>query len=327
MKIFVTGSTGLLGIHLIKRLIGLNHEVYAFIREMSDISHIEDKDKIRFVKGNILDRDTLVGKMDGIDVVIHCAAITNFSSKGERKHHRGFEGNIIGTKNIAEIAKDSRIKQFIYISSCSAMGDYYNGERDETFPCQPDSEYGRSKYDSEKILTDYWVKCNFPITILRPSLIYGPYDRNGMIKIIEYIDRGLFVIFGSGKNLKSLVSAHNLVEAIICAIGNPKAFGEVFIVTDGKNYSLNDISKEIAGLLGRKQKFFHIHNKMCSILGFIGDFINFITRIEVPFSTSNLKKLMSSNTYRIDKLIRILNYNAKVSLRDGLAEEIAWYKK
>ena len=328
MKMFVTGATGLLGIHLVKRLVELGHEVYALVRGTSDVSQIKNNGEIQFVKGDVLDMSSLTGRLEGIDVVIHCAARTNFSSKAERKKYKGFEDNVIGTKNLAELARNHHVRQFIYISSCSAMGDYYDGERDETFQCQPDSEYGRSKYEAEKVLNDYRVNYNFPVTVLRPGLIYGPYDRNGMKKIIEYIDRGRFVIFGDGENLKSMVSVHNLVEAIICALGNPKALGEVFIVTDGKNYSLNDISEEIAELLGCKKKhFFHVPNIICSLIGFAVDLINVIPGIEIPLSTNDIKKLKSSNTYKIDKLVKTLNYTPKVSLHEGLAEEIAWYKK
>lgn len=323
MKIFVTGSTGLVGTNLVKRLIELNHEVYALIRETSDISHIVDK-KVHFIAGDVLDANTLDWKIEKIDVVIHCAARTTLA-KAEKGAYKDFSDNIIGTRNIAEFALKRRVKHFIYISSCSVMNDYHDGEMDEDFPCGPDSEYGKSKYEGEKILNNYKVKYSFPITIFRPGLIYGPYDRGGMKQMIEFIDKGKFVVFGSGKNQKSLVSVHNLVDAIICALCNPKAIGEVFIVADGENYSLNYICEEIARLLNRKQKILHIPRILSLIIGVVADLANFVG-LKVPVSSGDIRKFMTTHTYRIDKITRILGYKPKVSFREAIAEETEWYK-
>ena len=326
MKVFVTGGTGCLGIHLLKRLVEHNHEVYALIRKTSDISSIENREQIHFVVGDVLDLASFLGKIEKCELVIHCAAKTDFSKTTRKKIVDNFRDNVTGTKNMVEFAIDKQVKHFIYISSCSAMGDYYNGERDETNTCNPDSEYGKSKYEAEKILEDYKAKHNLPITVLRPGLIYGPCDRGGMKKIIEHIDERKFVIFGDGMNQKSLVSVYNLVEAILCVINNQKAKGELFIVADGKNYALNEICTEIATLLGRSPNFLHIPNIISSVIGVLCDLFNIIPWVNIPIPRKGIKKIMCNNTYNINKIVKKLNYRPKVFLHEGLAKEIAWYK-
>jgi len=325
MNVFVTGGTGLLGIHLINRLLAEGFKVYSLVRPDSNTGPIEKRGGIEFIVGDILNLSG-VPKLDGIGVFIHTAARTDFPRE-RQIISENYRINVSGTANVLELACRSGAGQFIYVSSCSVMGDCYDGERDESFPPNPDSIYGKSKYEAEKIVCKYHQEGRIRTSILRPGLMYGPYDRSGLIKMVEYVDKGKSIILGNGKNYKSPVSVHNVVEAILCMINNPKSFGELFIVTDGKNYAINEIFNEIARLLGRKGGFLHLPAQLSLTAGRLADLINKIPGIELPVSSADVKKFLSNNTYDIKKIKTTLNYMPKYFLSDGLQEIIDWYKK
>ena len=133
MKIFVTGGTGCLGSNLIDRLTDMGCEVHALVRENSDTTFIEKNESVKLIAGDLLDPLALQSKLEGIEVVIHCAAQTPFAGKSISKATVFSEVNATATQNLAKLAKESCVRQFIYISSSSVMGDKHNGERNETF--------------------------------------------------------------------------------------------------------------------------------------------------------------------------------------------------
>lgn len=323
MKIFVTGGTGCLGIHVLNRLADMGQEVVALVRRDSDLVAIPACDQIRFVTGDILDTATYSDAMRGVEVVIHCAADIGFSGGKANR----FDVNNKGTMLLAEQAFQGSLKHFIHISTAAVMGDVYDGERDETAPCVPADDYAKSKYEAELFLLSLHEAKSFPLTILRPTLIYGAYDRNGMKTIIELIDKNRFFIFGDGNNRKSPVAAHNVVEAITSVMGKEAAMGETFIVTDGESISINEMCFAIADLLGTRRLFLKIPAWLCPIVGRAGDCAKTFLGNDFPVTSGRIAKFMSNNTYSSAKIMAEMGYTPQKKCMEGLREEIVWYRK
>ena len=269
VDILVTGGTGCLGSHLLGHLAERGDNVFALIRENSDVAHIENSDRIRFLKGDLIDLQSIRSQFPRIQAVVHCAAQTPFSSNFKIEKGDFVRANIVATENVARISKELGVNHLIYISSASVMGDNYDGERNETFSCYPESDYARSKLEGENLLRKFFDEGHFQITILRPSLIYGAYDRNGMWRMIDLIYKNRFVLFGDGENYKSLASAKNVVEAIVCSLESPNALGKTFLVNDGSKIKLNDMVRLVLKSLNRTSTIFHVPGFLCPALGVI----------------------------------------------------------
>ncbi len=329
MKIFVAGGTGCVGICLIKRLCQLSHEIVALVRPTSNLNPLNEfRKKIEFVKGNILDKVLLNASLEGIDMVFHAAAELHPKKISDRVKERTYYVNVEGTRNLLEASLKNQIRQFIYFSSIGAMGDFYDNIRDEKSVCIPRSHYGKSKLLAEKLVMEYHKKKNMFVTILRPGLIYGPYDRGTVLKMIRYIDKGKFIMIGKGENINNLVSVNNVVEAAISVMGDSSCNGEIFIVTDGKDYSLNEITGRIAKELNVRLRGLYVPLPFAYLIGISCDILRSILKIDTPFTLQNIKNFTHDAKYRIDKILIKTNFKPIISFHNGgIQEEINWYKE
>lgn len=324
LRILVTGATGCLGTPLVGKLAGLSHQVIALVRKSAMTAAIRDVAGLTIVEGDTQDPQTFASAVGPLDIVIHAAARTTFARA--RGRDDDFADNVESALRVAEVAAKNGARHFILISSCSAMGDLYDGERDENSPCTPDSHYGRSKLAGEAVIKTSCDANRLPWTILRPTLIYGPHDRGAVRKIISYIDRERWVILGNGRNQKSFVNVQNVVDAILCVIAHERAFGEVYIVTDGKSYSINEFCAEVAHQLGRRSRFRHVPRSLALTAGVGCDFLERVCHIKAPLSHFEVKKFLSSNTFGIRKIIEHVGFSPAHSLRDGISAAVQQYQ-
>ncbi len=195
--ILVTGATGLLGGHLIYDLLQKHEKVAALKRPSASLDTLREifsfytkdpdqlLDRIEWRTGDLLDKESIVKALDGIDCVINCAAIVSYQKKDR---DRMITNNVEGTRNLAEAIRtkrqeteDKRRKtaelRLIHISSISALGDGPGNSTkfliDEETPRDPNRKhngYSISKYESEKVLTDLGLEA----IILNPGIILGP---------------------------------------------------------------------------------------------------------------------------------------------------------
>jgi nucleoside-diphosphate-sugar epimerase len=205
--ILVTGATGLVGGHLLFALLQQYDRVAALRRESANTGILQEifsfytdqpdrlMERIDWRTGDLLDRESLVGALTGIECVINCAAIISFDSR-ERK--RMIDNNVQGTRNLVEAltaaGEGSKIR-LVHISSTSALGDGPGNDPgfriDEETPRDPGrrhSGYSVSKHESERVVFESGCRA----VILNPGIILGPgqWDR-GSSQLFVRAWRGL----------------------------------------------------------------------------------------------------------------------------------------
>lgn len=184
----VTGATGLLGSHIVEKLVQAGQPVRALVRPTSDTRYL-DQWRVEKAAGDITDGDSLSAAMKGVDVVYHAAAQVGDWGPWER-----FVAiSINGTGNMLDAARDAGVKRFIYVSSISAYG-HPNGKGlvlDETAPLGVNlhkwSYYSRAKTEAEKLVWQYHTRGDVPVTVIKPSWLYGRRDRASMPRLIRAI--------------------------------------------------------------------------------------------------------------------------------------------
>jgi nucleoside-diphosphate-sugar epimerase len=119
--IFVTGGTGFIGSYIIKNLVEKGYQVRAIRRSVKFPFYISADilNKVEWVEGDILDVVSLQDAMQGVDVVMHCAAIVSFSKK---ERHQMYHVNVEGTANVVNAAAENKIRRFLHVSSVAALG-------------------------------------------------------------------------------------------------------------------------------------------------------------------------------------------------------------
>lgn len=178
--ILVTGGTGFLGSYIIKTLVEKNYAVRAIRRSSKLPAYIPGEifKKVEWVGGDVLDVMSLEDAMEGVDTVIHCAAIVSFSKKDQQRMHKI---NVEGTANVVNTALDKNIRRFVYISSVAALGRTLHGghvdEEKKWEESKANTPYAKSKFKAE---LEVWrgISEGLNAIILNPSTIIGYGDWN-----------------------------------------------------------------------------------------------------------------------------------------------------
>ncbi len=194
--------------------------------------------------GDLSDTASLAKAVRGVDCVFHLAGLTKTN-----KEHEFYDVNARGTGNLAQaVARENPgLKKFIYLSSLSAAGPMLDRmpPLTEDIPPHPVSHYGKSKLMGEKAVLELAVQV--PVTILRPTAVYGPGDRDFYL-FFKMIKSGLFFYWGECRY--SLIYVEDLVSAIMAAAGLPGGKGSqqagIYFLSDGNIYTNTEIASSIA---------------------------------------------------------------------------------
>jgi nucleoside-diphosphate-sugar epimerase len=316
MNILITGITSSIGDCLIDKLYSSNHNIFCIVRGSIDYAIYNIPEK-HIYNADLLDYDSLLQIPGQYDIIIHIASRTEFAPIPDT-HLYNFNDNILMTKNIAERAKAWKVKQFIFISSTSSMGDRYEGIRNENSPCKPDSPYGESKLLSEKLLHEY--ESEFTVTILRPTLIYGSFNRGAFHRLIRAFDKKFIFFPGDGSNKKCPVCVHNVINAIKLSIDNPKAYNQTFIVTDSKSYTTKEMLVTLNKIMGNKSVIIFLPNIFIKIIELLLGLLKIFKIKALSNLIYSMKKARYSNIYDINKICSELKYTSVCSLENCLSK-------
>lgn len=204
----VTGATGFVGSHLIRRLAADGQQVNALTRDSTDVPHIQG---VHWFRGDITNKQSITAAFEGVSVVYHLAAIV----PGKGGHSAQWHVNCDGTRVLLQACLENGIKRLVFLSSVCAYAPPLKTLIDEDCPLGGDDSYGQSKAAAELEITR-GTPSNFCYVILRPCQVYGPGDRSGFTGMITSMLNSNY-IFTAGRTPRSfsLIYIDDLVEAII----------------------------------------------------------------------------------------------------------------
>ena len=296
-NVLVTGGAGFIGSNLTDRLSPGNRVIVLDNLSSGLMSNLEkSKDRITFIKGDILDKELLKDVVAEVEFVFHLAAnVGNVKSIEDPLFD--MEVNIKGTINLLEACLNSNIQRLVYSSSGAIFGEAKYLPVDEDHPLNPQSPYGVSKLAAEKYCFAFYKVHNLPITALRYFNAYGPRQgSSGYVNIIakffQRIREGKpLMIFGDGKQTRDFVFVEDIVKANILAATNPAAVGEIFNIATGRENDVNELVNIINRLSSRKNRVIYADSRAG----------------EVKHSRAS-----------IEKARRILGYNPEINLEEGM---------
>ncbi|ACK45991.1 NAD-dependent epimerase/dehydratase [Shewanella baltica OS223] len=248
-NVLITGATGFVGSVLTAELKKCsNVKVISVVRKLSTFI---DDDTI--VVGDIDGSTDYSAAINGVDIVIHCAArahIMRDESTEPLVEYR--KVNLEATLNLAKQAIKAGVKRFVFVSSIKV-----NGERSplgKPFKhgdiSNPLDDYGVSKSEAELQLIELSNATGLEVVVIRPTLVYGPGVKANFGALMNLVAKGIPLPFGYiNQNKRSLVSVVNLVDLIITCIDHPKAANQVFLVSDDYDVSTSEMVREMAKAL------------------------------------------------------------------------------
>lgn len=320
MRVLVTGATGFIGSFLVEKLLAAGHEVRALLRRTS-ATHFLPVHRIEAVIGTLQDAASLQPAVAGCDVVFHLAGATRALSMAE------FETiNAGGTRNLLAACEQANpaLQRFLLVSSLAAAGPSRNRDavREEDAPA-PVSNYGRSKWHAEKITRDYAEK--FPITIVRPPVVYGPRDRDVLV-LFQQIQRRLAPQLGGAARRFSLIHVYDLVRGILLAASSEAAVGETFFLTNPAPVTWRDFAAAIEAATGKKAWHVKVPRLTAFPVAAMAEMYARLSRRPALLSFDKVREMREPCwTCSPEKAYRMLGFEARLSLEIGVQATAKWY--
>jgi UDP-glucose 4-epimerase len=320
-RVLITGASGFVGYHLIIEALQNNLEVYAAIRKSSSVDHLKGLD-VKFVYLDFDNLNSLVQELreKQYHYIIHAAGALRALTPVEYNYI-----NADYTYNLAQAAVITRqsFKKFVLISSLAALGplNVLDGIITEDTTPNPITAYGRSKLLAEDRLRSF-PDLNY--TILRPTAIYGPRDKDIFI-FLKQVANGIEPYIGHIDQKLSFIYVSDLAKAAIKALncGNKKSY----ILSDGKFYNRYELANFTKSILGVKTVKFHIPVKFVKMVALVAEKVSYLTKKAPVINPEKLDELKAVNwSCAIEPAINDLSYRPMFNLKDGLTETFAWYK-
>lgn len=245
MKILFTGATGFLGRRIIQRLSA--HDLFGLARSPASAQALEGMD-VQPILADLAKPDTLKTALADyeFDAAMHLAA----EIATQRNAKKVWAVNYEGTEALLEaLAAQESLKSFIFASTVvvgEADGQLLTEETDFNI----ETQYGRSKHESEKQMLARFAADGFPAMIIRPSHIYGP--GGWFQQLMVDLKRGLFMIPGSGENFWDVVHVDDVARAFVTVLEKGEA-GEIYHVVDDTPVTMKAFFAEAAPYIGKKK--------------------------------------------------------------------------
>ena len=325
MRYLITGATGFIGPHLIRRLTTLGHHCRCLVRTGSDTAALQGF-AVEFVTGDVTDKGSLSGVADGMDVLVHMATLGHMSNF--IVDESCFEAvNVQGTLNIMQAALDAGVKKIVHCSSVAAMGICTDVPATEQSDCRPHHPYGRSKLKAEKeVLRMVRNEALLPAVIVRFSMVYGPGDHRDILKLARLAKKGLFPKIGRRLKLTPMVHVSDAVSGILLAAenGNP---GEIYLITDPQSQSFDTIRDIIRQALGIRVFIPYVPEwAALAAASAIEKTWSFLNKTP-PVTRKNIESTLADRVFSIEKAKRELGFIPTVDPEIGLRDTVRWYRQ
>lgn len=323
-KYLVTGACGFTGSHVCDILAERGLPFRATDLDTADRQWLPEG--AEFIPADITDTESIKPLLEGIDIVLHPAAVFDWSASEELLQ----AVNVGGMENICQAAKESGVKRVV---SWSTSGVYGIQKFDklpitEDYPCKPIDKYSLSKYRQDQIAVRYAKEEGLGTTIIRPGIVYGPRSMYGAMQIFDALSMAPVVPIPENFTFKlGTVHVRDIAAAAIFVASKEEAIGEIYGVVDDSDVTMRDFFRMIAAVLGKPTIPIYVPPRLARISGLLAaDISEFIAR-----NITNTKPLLEKDPIRFfpisldvsNQKIRELGYEFQYSdVRRGIIETI-----
>lgn len=326
MKAFVTGASGFIGAHLVKRLVQDGHTVYALVRPTSNAGALAGIDAT-LVHGDLRERaslDAIFKKYPEVDTVFHAAGVITPVSQGEQIY---WDSNYTGTQHLLDACRTLPLKALAVCSSVGVIGKLPEIPANETSRCAPDSAYSESKYKAELLTLDYVHRFHLPATVARLAWCYGPGDRR-TFKFLRMTAKGRFFLIGDGQTRLHPVYIDDIVQGLLtCADRIDRAAGEVFIVAGPQAVTLKELATTVARAAHTSILPFSVPTTLAKFGAAVCETLCKPLHIEPPIHHRRLDFFLRDQAFDTSKISTMLGFEPQIDVATGMDRTIRWYRE
>ncbi|MFO0812803.1 MAG: NAD-dependent epimerase/dehydratase family protein [Gemmatales bacterium] len=325
----VTGATGLLGSHLAEQLTLAGHRVRALVRPTSDTEYLQSIG-VECLAGDLGDAASLRQAMNGADTVYHSAA-----KVGDWGRPSEFQRDTVeGTRNVAEACLAAGVRRLVHVSSTSAYGHPSDSVEtvDETHPLGERfwiwDYYTRAKVEAERLLWAMYEKQKLPLTVVRPSWLYGPRDRLSIHRMHGILSQKKVRIIGPGTNRMNTIYAGSVARCCLLAAASEKALGQAYNATNDGIITQQGWFDLWAEEFGLPKPTVHVPYKLAFHAGLVMEACyRAVGAKKPPLITRYAAWLLGRPTYYVTgKAERELGWSPMVRYPEGVRLAVEWYR-
>ncbi len=335
--VLITGATGFIGRHLANALRERNVEIRAVVRDVSRVSVLWPDDSVAGITCDLSQAGNLDDACDGADTIFHLASHSDTPDgpKAARepkglaldRQDLHYKTTVDGTRVLLDAAVRAGVKRFIFFSSVKVFGERGAVCVDESSDPEPLTPYGRAKFVAEKLVLDAGRRHALHVCVLRLPLVYGSGVKGNLDRMIEATAHAGFPPLPETGNKRSLVHGEDVVEAALLAAEDPRANGQIYIVTDDRAYSTRQIYSLICHALGKQVPRWSMPASAFRTVATVGDLVSRVGRRPFPLNSDALQKLLGSAWYSSEKIRKELGYRPSRTLESALGEMVREYRK
>ena len=324
----VTGATGMLGSHIVERLLERGRSVRALVRRGSDTTFLK-RFGIELREGDLTDPVSCETAVRGMDHVYHAAA-----KVGDWGRWEEFQSSCVdATRTLGEAAAREKVKRFVHISSTSAYGHPKEGVAPikESDPMGQNlwvwDSYTRSKVESEKVLWKLAESSDLPLTVIRPSWLFGERDRTTTARLVDNLKREKIRLIGRGENPLSAIYVGEVADAAVLAAHHPGARGEAFNVTSQGPITQREFMNLFAEACEAAPVKRKAPYRAVFAVAFLFEAQGRLTgRVKPPWISRYATWLLGRDLeYSTEKARERLRWTPKLSYRESIERTVRWY--
>lgn len=302
MRIYITGASGFLGRAVTKKLISEGIKLTALSLPGDPWQPPEG---VSIANGDITDAGSLKGLAAGSDAILHLAGAVGYGVSWDACRAL----NVLGTENIAAEALNSGVRRFIHMSSVSVYGRVADAPITEDFPLKKIGDpYGDTKIEAEILLQNMADQNRIDLTIIRPTMVYGPGDMLFFPKVEENLKSGSARIIGAGTNRVDAVHIDDVADFVCLAVQKPESVGRVYNLNNPDNPSWKEMLEEMARALGESAPDKKLaYNVAIVVAGFM-ELVSALTRKPPRLTRYAVRNVGRSYNYVTDRMSRELGF-------------------
>lgn len=309
-KILITGGAGFIGTALCENLVDKNNVVILDNerRNAMCLTTLKNHPNVTYIKGDVLNSETVYKSMLGCHYVIHLAAIAGVDDVFNYPVET-MKVNLLGTYNVLESALEHRVERIIDFSTSEVFGSYaYKVQEADVCSLGAVGEvrwtYAVSKLATEHLAHNYYKEYGLPTVSIRPFNIYGP-RQVGQGAIHTFIVRALknedLEIHNDGSQIRAWCYIDDIIDGVILALTKEEAIGNAFNIGNPRStITVYNLAKEIVRLSTSKSRIVHLKLNRADV------------ELRIP---------------SITKARQLLGFEPKVDLEEGLLRTIDWYRQ